>query len=113
MRALWLAWLWPGSLSPASLLSPAGPATPFSRLPLPSGIEILLPWRLMGRERFYGFPNPDAPRGIPRFPRTIYNLFPTNYETMTNYFDGTGRERGIIIDESALLPDYMPDELLH
>jgi archaeal cell division control protein 6 len=32
---------------------------------------------------------------------------------MTNYFDGTGREQGIIIDEPALLPDYMPDELLH
>ncbi len=32
---------------------------------------------------------------------------------MTNYFDGSGREQGIIIDESALLPDYMPDELLH
>ena len=28
---------------------------------------------------------------------------------MTNYFDGTGREQGILIDEPALLPDYMPD----
>jgi cell division control protein 6 len=32
---------------------------------------------------------------------------------MTNYFEGNDREKGIIADESALLPDYLPDELLH
>jgi cell division control protein 6 len=32
---------------------------------------------------------------------------------MTDYFSGAGRERGIIGDESALLPDYLPDEILH
>jgi cell division control protein 6 len=32
---------------------------------------------------------------------------------MPNYFDGAEREPGIILDESVLLPDYMPDEPLH
>jgi cell division control protein 6 len=32
---------------------------------------------------------------------------------MTNYFDGVDRGKGIIVDEEPLLPDYLPDELLH
>jgi len=32
---------------------------------------------------------------------------------MTDYFQGTDRNPGIIVSEDALLPDYLPDELLH
>ncbi len=32
---------------------------------------------------------------------------------MPNYFDGADKEPQIIRDESVLLPDYVPDELLH
>lgn len=32
---------------------------------------------------------------------------------MPNYFDGAEREPGIILSEEILLPEYMPDELLH
>ncbi|MEW6036256.1 MAG: AAA family ATPase [Candidatus Micrarchaeota archaeon] len=32
---------------------------------------------------------------------------------MPNYFDGAEREPGIIRSEEVLLPDYVPDELLH
>src|SRR5512135_3748684 len=32
---------------------------------------------------------------------------------MLNYFDGADRGQSIIQSEEVLLPDYMPDELLH
>lgn len=32
---------------------------------------------------------------------------------MTDYFDGVGRDSGIIVSEDVLLPDHIPDELLH
>jgi archaeal cell division control protein 6 len=32
---------------------------------------------------------------------------------MPNYFDGTDPERGLILSEDVLLPDYVPDGILH